>query len=217
MQHSDKAKTAIGASTGEGGRQRLIVAAAGEFSEHGFAGASIAAIAARAGVGKSTVFHHFESKQSLYMAVIREAAAEFGQKMDNVLSLEHNPADCLLAFQVQHLEHLQRNAQVARLILRELQEGDSERVITLVTDVLAANFSRLVRYLDGASDAGLIRKDVDSTATAMALLSANVMYFQNRAMLEHLPGFELADDPTAYARAVTELIIQGLAPKESNP
>ena len=202
---------------GESGRVRLISAAAAEFSEHGFAGASISAIAARAGMSKSTVFHHFETKQSLYMAVIGEAASEFGQKMDNVLSLDRDVNGCIKAFQIQHLEHLQRHAEVARLILRELQDNDSELAVSLVRDVLARNFNRLVEYLDRASAAGLIRKDFDSHATALALFSANVMYFQNRAMLKHLPGFDLADDPKAYAEAVTKLIINGLGLKESNP
>lgn len=214
MHDSETVLPTPGTSAGDNGRQRLMVAAAAEFCEHGFAGASIAAIAARADVGKSTVFHHFESKQALYMSVIGEAASEFGQKMDNVLSLDRDLSSCLHAFQIQHMEHLHNNSQVARLILRELQEGDSERVVSLVRDVLAANFSRLVKYLEKASKAGLIRKDVDCAATAMTLLSANVTYFQNRTMLAHLPGFELANDPESYASAVTRLIINGLEPKD---
>ena len=52
------------------GRERLLAAAAEEFSRNGYAGTSIAAIATRAEVGKSTIFHHFESKEALYLAVI---------------------------------------------------------------------------------------------------------------------------------------------------
>ncbi len=203
-------------SASDPGRVRLIDAAATEFSERGYAGASISAIAERAGVGKSTVFHHFHSKDALYLAVIQEAASEFAQKMENVLNLDQDLVTCLRAFQSQHLEHLHHNSRVARLILRELQEGDRERLVTLVRDVLAVNFSRLVNYLNDAREAGMVRPEVDCAAAALSMMSANVMYFQNRAMLEHLPGFELADDPNAYAMAVTDLIINGLAPKEQS-
>jgi TetR/AcrR family transcriptional regulator len=192
------------------GRQRLIQAAAGEFAGSGFAGASIAAIAARAGVSKSTVFHHFSSKQDLYMAVIGDAAAEFGQRLGTVLSHAEDPAKVIEAFQLEHLNHIQRNEQVATLVLREMQEADSERAVSLVRNVLSPNFSRLVDYLNGAAEAGLIRTNLDGHAAALTLMAANVIYFQNRQMFRHLPGFELADDPGAYAKAVANVVFYGL-------
>ncbi|TVQ34549.1 MAG: TetR/AcrR family transcriptional regulator [Wenzhouxiangella sp.] len=192
------------------GRTRLLSAAAAEFSRHGFAGASIAAIARAAGVGKSTVFHHFESKEALYLAVIREAAVEFGQTLDTVLSTAEDPATCIATFQHRHLAHLQRNAEVARLVLRELQEPASERCLTLVREVLSPNFQRLVDYLKDAAAAGLIRADVDAAAAALTLLSANVLYFQSREALSELPGQPLADDPEAFASAIADVVFRGL-------
>ncbi|WP_158609704.1 ScbR family autoregulator-binding transcription factor [Cellulomonas triticagri] len=60
-------------------RRAIVEAASAEFIEHGFAGASIADIAARAGVTKGSMYFHFKSKDLLAQAVIerqREANAE---------------------------------------------------------------------------------------------------------------------------------------------
>lgn len=195
---------------GNEGRTRLLTAAAAEFAKHGFAGTSIASIARSAGVVKSTVFHHFDSKDALYLAVIREAAVEFGQTMDTVLSDSASPAHCLADFQRRHLAHIQRNAQVARLVLRELQEPASERCKALVREVLAPNFSRLVSYLGGAASAGLIRSDIRPQVAALVMLAANVLFFQSREALAYLPGMELDQDPDQYAAAVVDVIFRGL-------
>ncbi len=199
-----------GADSQVDGRTRLLSSAAAEFSRRGFAGASIATIARGAGVGKSTVFHHFESKEALYLAVIREAAAEFGQTLNTVLSTTEDPGRCIAEFQRRHLAHLQRNAEVARLVLRELQEPFDERCETLVRDVLSPNFQRLVGYLKEAAEAGLIRSNLDPAVVALTLLGANVLYFQSREALAVLPGHDLADNPDGFARAVSDVVFRGL-------
>jgi len=51
-------------------RADIFAAAADEFREKGFHSTSMDAIAARANVSKRTLYHHFESKDSLFDAVI---------------------------------------------------------------------------------------------------------------------------------------------------
>lgn len=195
---------------GSTGRERLLIAASREFSEVGFSAASIASIAAKADVGKSTVFHHFASKDALYLAVIDQAAQDFGQQLDAVLSVSQDPRQTLENFQGKHLEHLERNAEIARLVLRELLEPGSERAVVLIRDVLSTNFSRLAGFLDAAADRGLVRDDVDPASAALLMLSANVLFFQAHQVLTHLPGFELADQPDAWTRRVVDIVFHGI-------
>ena len=54
------------------GRESILRAAESVFVESGFSGASMSEIARRAGVAKSLIYHHFESKTDLWDAVIRE-------------------------------------------------------------------------------------------------------------------------------------------------
>jgi TetR/AcrR family transcriptional regulator len=50
-------------------RERILDAAVVEFSEHGFSGARISAIAARAGVNQQLISYYFDGKEGLYRAL----------------------------------------------------------------------------------------------------------------------------------------------------
>lgn len=200
------ARTSAGAS----GRERLLKAAAAEFSRHGYAGASIAGISGAAGVSKSTVFHHFPSKQALYIEVISQAAAEFGRIMDQLLADHPDPADGLAAFQLEHLKHIDRNREVVRLVLRELQEASDEHKESLIVRVLAENFGRLRRYLEHARQAGRIRESVDTEIAALLLFSANIFFFQYGGVLDQLPGLNVAGSRDRFARTVVNIVHEGL-------
>ncbi len=50
----------------------ILAAAIDEFSEHGFGGARIDAIAARAGVNKRMLYHYFGDKDALYERVLQQ-------------------------------------------------------------------------------------------------------------------------------------------------
>lgn len=60
-------------------REKIIDAAVGVFCETGFDGASMADIAARAGVGKGTLYLYFDSKVELYQQAYRQCTAERAQ------------------------------------------------------------------------------------------------------------------------------------------
>jgi AcrR family transcriptional regulator len=59
---------------GAGTRARLLRAAAELLDEGGYAAASVAAIAARAGVATGALYRHFPSKAELFVELIRRAA-----------------------------------------------------------------------------------------------------------------------------------------------
>jgi len=51
-------------------RSRLLDAAEGAFAQSGYDGASVAAICQAAGVSKGAFYHHFASKQALFLALL---------------------------------------------------------------------------------------------------------------------------------------------------
>lgn len=68
--------------TKKGERRRAILAvAASMFAELGYERVSMAAIAARSGRSKATLYSYFQSKEALFAAVMVEAMEERGQRM----------------------------------------------------------------------------------------------------------------------------------------
>ncbi|GAA2871034.1 TetR family transcriptional regulator [Nonomuraea rubra] len=57
-------------------RQALLRAALPVFAERGYAAATLAGIAERAGVTRGAAYHHFHDKAALYLATISELWAE---------------------------------------------------------------------------------------------------------------------------------------------
>lgn len=74
-------------------KARLLDAALTEFVEHGYDGASTAGIAERAGVAKALVFHHFESKDALFLAVAERVVERARGEYERVL--RETPPDLL--------------------------------------------------------------------------------------------------------------------------
>ena len=80
------------------GNERAILAAAeSAFAEHGFGGATMAEIAARAGVPKPNVHYYFPTKAKLYRAVIEQVLTAW---LDAAHSFDtsDDPAEALTAY-----------------------------------------------------------------------------------------------------------------------
>jgi AcrR family transcriptional regulator len=62
---------------GEASRERILSTAIALFSERGYAGTSVAEVCERAGVVKTAVYWHFESKEGLLEAALERVAGEW--------------------------------------------------------------------------------------------------------------------------------------------
>jgi TetR/AcrR family transcriptional regulator len=60
-------------------RAVLLAAAREEFARHGLRGTRIQSIVARAGVNERMIYHHFESKEGLYQAVVADFRMELAR------------------------------------------------------------------------------------------------------------------------------------------
>ena len=67
-------------------RRRILAAAAAEFGEKGFAGATTRGIAGRAGVNEVTLFRHFGSKRELLNGIVAEVPEQ--RDLEEALSTE---------------------------------------------------------------------------------------------------------------------------------
>lgn len=106
-------------------RDLIASAAADQFLDKGFSGASMDEIAAIAGVSKQTVYAHFESKETLFLAVVRGltggAADEFGEQLSEPAGAKLLE-DFLLEFALLQLSIVMtpRLMQLRRLVIGEV-------------------------------------------------------------------------------------------------
>ncbi|MEU2254533.1 TetR/AcrR family transcriptional regulator [Nocardia xishanensis] len=73
---------------------QILDVAAAEISRVGYAGLSLAVVAAKAGVSKPLVYAYFDTKDGLYVACVRRAATTLGDAID---AADEGPATLELA------------------------------------------------------------------------------------------------------------------------
>lgn len=195
--------------------ERILSVAETLFAQQGFAAVSMNAIAEAAGVCKANVFHHFSSKNDLYVAVLRNACKDSSQHLDDLGSDALPWADRLAQFAQAHLHTILEHAQVTRLSLRELLNDDSRQGQELAEKVYGEKFSRFVAILRAGQAAGALRKDIDPAAVATVLLGANLFFFQARAVLQHFPDVNFTQQPERYSQLLTDILLHGILPAPS--
>jgi AcrR family transcriptional regulator len=67
-------------------RQRLLRAAALEFAENGYAGASSESISRRAGMSKATFYEHFTNKEDCILALFGRASEVLAESMASAVA-----------------------------------------------------------------------------------------------------------------------------------
>ena len=189
--------------------ERILAAAETLFSRHGFDGASIHAIAARAGVSKANVFHHFSSKDALYLAVLKHCCGKTAA-LQGIISAPAPLHECLPRFAEHHLATILERENVSRLIARELLKDRPERAEELAQQIFGADFARFVEILRQRQALGELRDDVDPAMVAVLLIAADVFFFQAQPVLRHFPDVTFADEPSRYSRMLVDIVLRGI-------
>lgn len=67
---------------------QILAVAVAEFAAHGYGGASVATIAARAGISKPLIYQYFDSKDGLYLACLHRIAGGLLDRLEPAWSRE---------------------------------------------------------------------------------------------------------------------------------
>jgi AcrR family transcriptional regulator len=100
----------------ERNRGLLLDAARETFLERGYAGATIDAIADRAGFSKGVVYSQFAGKPDLFLALLEQRIAERAAENDRVVA-QHTGVDGLRALMRANVRHAREGAGWARLLI----------------------------------------------------------------------------------------------------
>ncbi|WP_153534718.1 TetR/AcrR family transcriptional regulator [Actinomadura macrotermitis] len=178
-------------------RRLLLEAAAAEFAEHG-TDVSIARIAARAGLGKGTVFRHFATKEQLIAAIFSDRLDRLSARAEDLIAAA-DPGRALLEFMAGAVE-----TQLADRSSCEAMPGElrADRQFTAATDRLVAAAEALTAR---ARTAGAVRADV--TGYDIVLLV--------NAVTQTTTPFD--DAPPDLWRRYLALVFDGLRPQAATP
>lgn len=106
--------------TARGSRSRILEVAEGLFASRGFTGVGMRQVALAVGLSKSSLFHHFPTKQALYREILAAALGRLETALEPALRSGTPPQERLAAWADAFGEVLEDNPATSKLCLRSL-------------------------------------------------------------------------------------------------
>lgn len=194
----------------EDSRSAILSTAARLFVERGYAGTSLADIAAAAGVTKSLIHHHFASKNGLWQ-VFKDAVAErYGRELAATLARSPTVGVPLLRESLGlYFEHLRANPEAVRMLAWLYLEGDTASP-ELEAELLERGSERLAE----GQAAGRFRADLRPGLVLAVAICAMERWLQHRDVFQPLvPDLEGAALDDAFRDTLFALLAEGLVPR----
>lgn len=196
-------------------RAAILVAAKALFIRNAFAGTSMDAIAADAGVSKLTVYSHFGDKDNLFREVIRSRIQDLLPEDTYGFDPAADIRDTLLRVALTHA-HLDCNAETVgtfRAILSDCRQGNPRYGRLIWEEGTARTHGLMERLLQQAVDAGQL--DIDDVARAsgqfLSLIKGNLMMRQMFGCTDCAESY--AEEIESTARAGVEMFLRAYRPR----
>ncbi len=104
-------------------KARLLAAAAADFAERGYAGASVDRIARHAHVNKAMIYYHFRSKAALYRDILAAMFAAIAGRVAAIAAGTGDPADKIRAFVEAIATEAEARPHFPPIWFREIADG----------------------------------------------------------------------------------------------
>ncbi len=172
-----------------GKQERITRVAVEEFSEKGYAGASINAMVRRLGIAKGSIFQYFGDKQGLFLFVFNTAMEKVKDYLRTVRD-ETASEDLFTALEATltaGVIFMQKHPVIYRLYIKTLFEDDIPFRSEILRSLREYSFKYFRSLLERAGARGEVRRDLDLDKAAF-LLDALMDRFLLARTVPHLDG-----------------------------
>ncbi len=191
-------------------RDRLLRATAMEIARHGFKGASLRGVAARADIRAASIFHYFPGgKEELARAMLEHIMETIGTRMTPTIDAGSSlpPADLIVQCAAQLWDFMAEYPEYAGALMREAFEPDEEAIVEVVRE----NGQRIVKlatsYIETAQAAGQLG-DFNVERFLLRIASFIITFHASPTMRRYIlgPGHSAREEREAFLRSIREEI-----------
>jgi AcrR family transcriptional regulator len=146
------------------------------FAKHGYEATTTAAIAEAAGVTEPILYRHFESKQEMFVAIVKAVSAQTMDHWQEIIAGLTDPAQQIRQVSAEMPDHMAHLADAYRVLHGALATSRDKKVLAVIRDhytEIEKFFSKIVK--DGQKT-GTFRKDVQPKTAAWQLIMTGIGY-----------------------------------------
>ncbi|WNC72801.1 TetR/AcrR family transcriptional regulator [Thalassotalea psychrophila] len=181
--------------------ERILQAATDEFTEKGFGGARVDAVALRANSNKRMIYHYFGNKDQLFLAVLEQAYAKI-RTQEHELHLEDiEPEQAVRTLVRFTFNYFVENPEFIHLLNSEnLHKAahikESKKILAMRSPLI----EKITDVLNRGGTSGLFRTGVDPTQFYITVASLGYFYLSNSYTLETVFGRSLMEEKALNER-----------------
>jgi AcrR family transcriptional regulator len=194
-------------------RDKILDVAESLFARRGYAGVGLREVADASGLSKSSLFHHFRSKEQLYHEVLLRMLRHIRERFDAAADDASSPRVRIERWVCELIDILAEHPTIPRLLLRSIfEEEDAASPEADATGALLADIVRdAERLIQRGVECGELRP-VSAPHTLQTLIGATVYHFASAELGEGILGRPIftAEEVARRKREVLSLLQHGL-------
>ena len=185
--------------------QVILLKAIPLFAESGYDGVSMRDIAGAVGISGAALYHHYQNKQSLYLAAMALAFEDKAIGITTAIEAKGTATQRLERFVARFTDLMAKDPDFRALLQRELLDGDETRLRLLADQVFMVPFQAMTTL------AKELAPDCDPHLLAISMVGLVLFHFETTPVRRFLPGANVKhNDPKQVAKHVTRLLTKAL-------
>lgn len=183
-------------------RQLLLDVATQQFADYGYDGARVDKIVAECGVSKNLLYHYFDSKEVLFVAVMEQAYSQMRHRQSEWSFTNLEPSEAIERLVVYTFDHFLEKPNIINLLNTEnLHKAhhikQSEGIFQLYNPLRQT----ILEILKRGQKSGIFRDDVEVVDLYITISGLSYFYFSNHYTLSYIFQQDLmAEDRVAQRR-----------------
>ena len=157
-------------------REQLIEVATKLFAKWGYDATTTAAIAEAAGVTEPILYRHFDSKQELFVAIVRSVSEQTMAQWQAVVGDTADPAEQIRRIAEEFPAHMRELADAYHVIHGALATSRDRKVAAVMKEHYAQIERFFVQIITRGQEAGIFRPQLDPKGPAWQLIMTGIGY-----------------------------------------
>lgn len=125
-------------------KRKILESAEKLFAKKGYDAVSVFEIAARAGISKSLVFHHFKTKQNIFLSLIKEKLNVIERQISEIYAIPSlEPKEKLLVLVDTYIELLFKYSSLFKILFREAVNACKS-----ISEVIVEHNAKMARIIN---------------------------------------------------------------------